>query len=390
MARHLARSRSHVGLLVSLIAAACSAPVDEGEDTVPEFRGVLPTVAGANTPIAQNSGANPPAGSGVSSPNGEAIGSNPGSVPVDNTGANGAGAVPGSNTSGTGGASGAGAPGSGAGGSAMSGTAGAPSTGAGGSGSPVGAGGSAMAGTAGGGTVPPGNTPPPQPPPPPSTPPPAAGAGCEAGAIFCEDFEGINVGALTGTVEGLRVDRAAEIFAEPGRGRVLRVQAGTGYGNKGGVFIDNFAPPNNSFFGRAFIRVAQFPTAGGDHWVLVEATANDAGERVRPVGGQFSRWAPGSDGASAGDWTDWEQSDAATTGGAWECVEWQINGANGGNDMLLWVNGLEVQPVDRGNFRLPTINTVWLGFVVFQNGQPPNYDVRFDDVVFSTERIGCD
>lgn len=382
-----------------MAASACSAPLDEGDDTVPEFRGGL-TVPGASPPATQSPGANAPASSGVSAPNGEVIGSNPGSVPVDNTSTNGAGAVPASNASGTGGASGASAPATGAAGSAMSsGSGGAPGTGAGGStmpaaggsGSPVGAGGSAMAGTAGGGTVPPGNTPPVQPPPPPVAPPPAAGAGCGAGAIFCEDFEGINLGALTGTVEGLRVDRAAEIFAEPGRGRVLRVQAGTGYGNKGGVFIDNFAPPNNSFFGRAFIRVAQFPTAGGDHWVLVEATLNDGPpERVRPVGGQFSRWAPGSDGSSAQDWTDWAESDAATVAGAWECVEWQINGANGGNDMLLWVDGLEVRPLDRANFRLPAINTVWLGFVVFQNGQPPTYDVRFDDVVLSTQRVGCD
>jgi hypothetical protein len=156
------------------------------------------------------------------------------------------------------------------------------------------------------------------------------------------------------------------------------------------VFLDNFTAPNNSHFGRAFIRVAQFPGAGGDHWVIVEANLNGGGENVRPVGGQFSRWAPGSDGPSAGDWTDWMQSDAATAAGAWECVEWQINGANGANDMTLWVDGLEVQPLDRGNFQLPTVNRLWFGWVVYQNGQPPTYDVRIDDLVLSTERVGCD
>jgi hypothetical protein len=260
----------------------------------------------------------------------------------------------------------------------------------------TGAGGGAMAGNeptpgngAGGNALPggDGNVPPVTPPP--VTPPPV-GAGCGANAIFCEDFDDFNLGALNGTVNGLRVDRLADIVDEPGRGRVLRAQGGTGYGNKSGVFLDNFAPPNNSFFGRAFIRVDQFPTAGGDHWVIVEATNNGAGEQVRPVGGQFSRWAPGSDGPSAGDWTDWQQSNAATAGGAWECVEWQINGANGANDMVLWVNGTEVQPLDRGNFRLPAINRLWFGWVVFQNGQPPTHEVRFDDVVLSSERVGCD
>ena len=59
-------------------------------------------------------------------------------------------------------------------------------------------------------------------------------------------------------------------------------------------------------------------------------------------------------------------------------------------DLLLWVNGVGVQPLDRGNFRLPAINRLWFGWVVFQNGQPPTHEVRFDDIVLSTERVGCD
>jgi hypothetical protein len=197
------------------------------------------------------------------------------------------------------------------------------------------------------------------------------------------------LGPITATVNGLRPERTVSIVEEAGRGRVLQVQAGTGYGAKSGVFLDNLVTPNNSHFGRAFIRVDQFPSAGGDHWVIVEATQNDAGERVRPVGGQFSRWAPGSDGPSAQDWTDWNQSNAATRAGTWECVEWQVNGANGGNDLVLWVNGAEVLPIDRANFRLPAVNLLWLGWVVFQTGQPPTHEVRFDDVVISSERVGC-
>jgi hypothetical protein len=379
MPRYLTLAHAHVGVLLTSLAAvlACSAPPGvEDDDSVPEFSGAFPNAGGVSATPAQNPGVNP-AATGLGSPNNEAVGSNSGSIPV-NTGSNGPGSNPSSMVGGTGGAGGSAMTGS-----AMTGGEPTPGTGAGGSGMPT-------------GTVPPGNTPPPVVAPPPvvtpppvGTPPPVVGAGCGDGAIFCEDFDGINVGALQGTVNGMRVDRAADIVDEAGRGRVLRVQAGTGYGNKAGVFLDNFTAPNNSFFGRVFVRVDQFPTAGGDHWVIVEATANGAGEQVRPVGGQFARWAPGSDGPSAGDWTDWAESDAATTAGAWECVEWQINGANGGNDMLLWVNDNEVQPLDRANFRLPAINTLWFGFVVFQNGQPPAHEVRFDDIVLSTERVGC-
>jgi hypothetical protein len=170
---------------------------------------------------------------------------------------------------------------------------------------------------------------------------------------------------------------------------VLAVQAGPGYGNKAGVFLNGFSAPGNSYFGRMFARVAEFPVAGGDHWVLVEATGSGGGEQVRPVGGQFQRWAPGSDGPSAGDWTDWAQSSAATVAGAWECIEWQMNGNNGNNDIMLWVNGNAVQPLDRPNFSFPTIDRLWFGWVVYQNGQPNAYDVRLDDIVLSTERIGC-
>jgi hypothetical protein len=314
-----------------------------------------------------NTGNNPPGSEAV------------GNVPIDsanNSGANNSG------SNGTPTNSGALAPtGNGAGGSAMTGAPPANGGVAGSSMQPSGNGGTgnepAPSGQGGtGNTQPPDNNPP-------------AGAGCGDGALFCEDFDGIALGPLTATVNGLRPDRTVSIIEEAGRGRVLQVNAGTGYGNKSGVFLDNFVPPNNSFFGRAFIRVGTFPTAGGDHWVIVEATQNDAGERVRPVGGQFSRWAPGSDGPSAQDWTDWNQSNAETRGGTWECVEWQIDGANGGNDMLLSVGGVDVLPMDRGNFRLPPINTLWFGWVVFQNGQPPTYDVRIDDIVLSTERVGC-
>lgn len=340
---------------------------------MPGFSGSIPGSNGAAPPAQQTPGATPGSTGGVSTPNNEGVGS----IPIAG---NPGSSDPASSGTGSSGSNGGGSAGAGAGGSTAmppaQGTAGSAAAGAAG-GSMVGAGGSANAGAAGAGSVPPGNTDPP------------AQSACAAGELFCEDFEGLPIGPLTGTVNGMRIDRTVDVLEEPGRGRVLRVQAGTGYGNKSGFFLD-LTPPNNSLFGRAFIRVQQFPTTGGDHWVLFEATqAGGGGEQVRPVGGQFSRWAAGSDGPSAGDWTDWEQSNVATNAGVYECVEWQINGANGGNDMTLWVNGTEARPQDRANFRLPTIGQVWLGFVVYQTNQPPMHDVRFDDVVLSTARVGC-
>ena len=212
---------------------------------------------------------------------------------------------------------------------------------------------------------------------------------CDNGALFCEDFEGLALGALPVGFNGLQPERAVSVIADATRGQVLNVQSGAGYGAKAGVFLNGFAPPDNSHFGRMFVNVAAFPVAEADHWVLVEATGA-VGDQVRPVGGQFQRWAPGADGPSAGDWTDWQQSTAVTVAGAWQCVEWQMNGANGGNDILLWVDDVQIQPLDRPAFTLPTVNRLWIGWVVYQMGQPSQYDVRIDDIVISTQRIGCD
>jgi hypothetical protein len=362
---HQIRSCPLAVLSTFAVSLACAAG-DTGND-VPEYGGTfgggsvnpgnasaLPGAAGAGNP-AQSGGTNT-VGSGSEQPNNPALSGN---QTANNSAQNGVG-----------GSAGAG------GSTATNGTAGA---------SPVAAGGSAgnpdpNAGSAG---APPNNPP----------PPPSGGSGCGGAAIFCEDFDGLSLGPLTGVVNGLTPERNVSIVAEAGRGQVLQVQAGRGYAAKAGVFLNNFSAPNNSHFGRVFARVAPFPVAGSDdHWVVVEATGTGSDDEVRPVGGQFQRWAPGSDGASAGDWTDWERSTVMTVEGAWECVEWQINGANGGNDMLLWVDGVQVTPLDRGNFRLPVVNRLWLGWVVFQEGanrQPTAFDVRLDDIVLSTERVGC-
>lgn len=339
----LCRSGFVCSVAVSLGLVACSAEPDGGAD-VASFGAF---------PFGGNSGQAAPGGGGANAAqNGGQVGSNLGQAAGGNTALGG-------NPS-------TGSPG------------GAPSGGSGGSGS-TGLGGTSATNNGGfstGGTTGVIN------------PPPPAG-NCEGAAFFCQNFDGLGLGPLQ-VASGLTPERSVSVITEAGRGQVLQVQAGPGYGAKAGVFLNNFSAPNNSYFGRMFVRVAQFPTADTDHWVVVEATGTGSTEQVRPVGGQFQRWAPGADGPSAGDWTDWDQSDAVTTPGAWECVEWQMNDANGGNDILLWINDTEVRPMDRVNFSFPTINRLWFGWVVYQMGQPAAYDVRLDDLVLSPERIGCD
>jgi Domain of Unknown Function (DUF1080) len=149
--------------------------------------------------------------------------------------------------------------------------------------------------------------------------------GCENGAFFCEDFDGLTHGALPPGVNGMQPERTANVTADAERGQVLQLQAAPGYGNKAGIFLNNFSHPDNgSHFGRMFVNVGAFPVLATDHWVMVEVTGSD-GDQVRPVGGQFDRWAPGADGLSAGDWTEGEP--LVIRGEQWVTIEVEVRGS---------------------------------------------------------------
>lgn len=394
------RALSPAGLLLVGLAssAACSAPPGQDDsNTVPEFGGALPSAApgagSANTPNGSALGAGP-ATTQNGSPSSEA--GNPASnVSLDpnngQTGSNGAGAPPVDNAGGAGGA-----------------TMTVPEPG-----SPDnGAGGSAMPSAAGGGNVPVDmgtQTPPPNGPgtqnPPPNDPPRVdpgpVGVGCAPGvAFFCEDFESFNIGTATMN-DRWRPEGTVQIDGQTAQGtRSLHVQANAGQASR--IFVNGFAPPNNSFFGRMNVFVQAFPTAPNfAHWVLVEVTGN-GGERVRPIGGQLIQdqntgnvWGVGSDGGATGDWTAWRAT-APAVSGRWQCLEWQMDAAD--NSVDVYIDGtlkpeLSVSTNDHdgnGSFVFPQFNNIWLGWTVFQGGSvPAPFNVFIDDIVLSAQRVGC-
>jgi hypothetical protein len=386
------------GLLFSVCAAAlaCSAPGVTDEDTVPDFVGPIPPAGAAATPTTPSTGQNPVGA--VGSSNAEGINGN---VPISgNSGSSNSGSNDsGSSASGAGGASNSGSmPASGSGGSATT----PPSTPA------TGSGGSAMSAAAGAGNPPIAqpdpNNPPPNNPPVVNDPPPVddTGSGCAPGvAFFCEDFENVAVGTAQQTATW-RPEGTVSIDTQVAQGaRSLHLQAAAGQNSR--IQVTGFAPPNNSFFGRMNMFVEQFPTGPDNaHFVLVEATGN-GGERVRPIGGQFKQgvnavsiWGVGSDGGATGDWTDW-QATAPTASGQWVCMEWHMDAAN--NSVDVFIDGtlkpeLSVSTNAHGGaqtpFVFPTFNNLSLGWVVFQGGAvPSNYNVWLDDIVLSSERVGC-
>jgi hypothetical protein len=232
---------------------------------------------------------------------------------------------------------------------------------------------------------------------------PATAATCATpGLLFCDDFEDTPLGPAASarwttdaqagalTIDGAhaRGARALHVHTD-GNGRAM-------------IRVPGFAPPGNSFWGRAQIWVTAFPTAPDyAHFTMVEAAGNGGGV-VRPIGGQYipsagtSLWGVGADGGPTGDWTRWQPA-APALAGRWLCMEWQLRAADDGIDV--WIDGLarpelSVARTAHGgasvDFVFPAFTQIWFGWWLYQGGPTPSqYDLWFDDIALGTTRLGC-
>lgn len=237
-------------------------------------------------------------------------------------------------------------------------------------------------------------------------------AGCAAAAaslLFCEDFESLPPGEAHSPDWGVETNGGTLTVAadEDRGGQVLAVHTeDNGYAF---LRVEDFAAPDNSFYGRMWVRVEAFPTAPEwAHFTLVEASGEGDGTLVRPVGGQYvdeanlndapsgAFWGVGSDGGPTGDWTNWQESVPAEAG-RWTCVEWQQDA--GDNLVRVWLDGeakpeLTVSTTEHGgepvDFVFPEFDTVRVGWQLYQaNPTPPAFDLLVDEVALATERLGC-
>jgi len=259
---------------------------------------------------------------------------------------------------------------------------------------PVGAAGSASTGAAGGTSLPP--------PPPAGNPLPAAGSGCGGSAFFCEDFESFAAGTPAANAKW-RPEGTLSIDGTMAKGGTRSLHLQPNGGQNARIVLSSFAPPGNSFYGRMNVFVQQFPTAPAySHFVLVEATGS-SGEHVRPIGGQFipegngpsTYWGVGSDQGATGDWTKWEPR-IPTQDARWLCMEWRMNAAD--SSVRVLIDGTEQTALavsstnhgGNGTFNFPTFNGIWLGWWNFQAGTTPaQFNVWLDDIVLSSDRVGC-
>lgn len=231
---------------------------------------------------------------------------------------------------------------------------------------------------------------------------PAHRGSCPRAALFCEDFEGLPLGGPStlrwgvdtrnGTLAVERADRHNQVL------HVHTVDNGRAF-----LRVDDFAAPGNRFYGRMRLRVDAFPTAPDwAHFTLVEATGTGSQEIVRPIGGQYAPtvpgtfWGVGADGGPTGDWTNWRTS-APVVAGAWQCFEWMLDPAD--NRVAVWIDGkanpdLTASTTNHGGndvpFILPAVNTVKIGWQLYQSGTTPGqFDIRIDDIALSSQRLGC-
>jgi hypothetical protein len=237
------------------------------------------------------------------------------------------------------------------------------------------------------------------------------GACAGPGLLFCEDFDRLPAGGASTLDWGvdtrngtLTVERAGQTGpGVTGRrgGKVLHVR--TRDNGRAFLRVDDFAAPGNRFFGRMRLRVDAFPTVPDwAHFTLVEVTGSGSAEVVRPVGGQYvptvrrSLWGVGADGGPTGDWTNWRES-APAAEDAWQCFEWLLDPAD--NRVAVWIDGVANPELTAsteshgGNdvpFILPAVNTVKIGWQLYQPGTTPeSFNLWIDDIALSTRRLGC-
>jgi hypothetical protein len=221
---------------------------------------------------------------------------------------------------------------------------------------------------------------------------------CPTGAIFCEDFEAVELGAGIGEGWTSFTNGSVVVDGTHAQGaRALHVHTDqNGYG-----FMRIPSPPQ-SFFLRLRVWVDAFPSSPANaHYTLVEAMPQGGGTRVRALGGQSYPadggpfWGIGSDGGASGDWTDWYAPREVAHAGRWVCAEMELRDAD--DFVRLTIDGVpnENLTVTGGSmhagFAFPTFDSLNIGWQLYQTPSDPGaYDVWIDDLVLDDAPIGCD
>ena len=177
------------------------------------------------------------------------------------------------------------------------------------------------------------------------------------------------------------------------------------------ISLSPFAPPNNSFFGRAYVWVTAFPTAPAyAHFTMIEASGTPASDgTISPLGGQYDPYGMaadfgvGSGLGPTGDWVNWNSS-APALAGQWLCLEWEMAqnepSTSLSNVVNIWIDGIAktslsvstyVHPgIKDAGLLFPTWQSIWFGWTIYDGmATPTQFDLWYDDIILSTTRVKC-
>jgi hypothetical protein len=391
------RASAMLAVAAVLSCCACSSPGEGEADGVADFQGVIGSGVGGNAPISDPATAG--AGAFSANPSTAANASEQGVNPEGIAAQGGATSTAAANQQ----PGAAGSNGQGVAGASAQGVAGASAQGAGGSNTQ----GIAGAASASGGAPGTGGAP---------AVPPAA---CPARALFCDDFEDDVAGRFPGAPWQNNTGSGATVTVDGEQAfsgtKAVHVNAPPGQSYRRGYFSLGQGSPvfpaaSREMFGRAMLWLDATPNAVV-HWTIIQAegpAASGTHTAYYRYGGQQQN--------GAGFMANYETTNGVSTDcyshsatrmpvQTWACVEWHFAVAT--NEMQLWLNGRELTDmhvIDRpstpgsgclGNdvnngewLAPPAFQTLHLGWESYQQANNDR-NLWVDDVVISTERVGC-
>lgn len=207
-----------------------------------------------------------------------------------------------------------------------------------------------------------------------------------AGLPLCEDFEsGLNAATWMTTRNGDTTIAVDTMRAARGTSALhIKTTAGDFAYIKE---TKTFPATNNILFGRMFLWFEDDITTDG-HFSLAEG-AGTGTSGVARFGGQFKVLGVGTDGGPSGDWTDHGDTKMVPSK-TWICAEFEFKGDT--HEFRVWWDDVERTalrsgPSKHANFTMPTFNSLWFGWWMYNLKEPQ--ELWIDEIAVDYKPIGC-
>jgi hypothetical protein len=220
------------------------------------------------------------------------------------------------------------------------------------------------------------------------------------GAMFCEDFEtgSLDTKRWTKTDTDMAANSVKVQSDMVAHGRFAAQFHAKGGSSRALMFLENLPQAlHKHYFGRAHVRISDFPSEGGGHSAYVFSGSLD-GYPWMDHHLEVGSYTSGSPVWQMTYWTG-EGAEYIGSGGhipkdAWFCLEWEFNDAP--DQIAVWVdgdgskNGASFRNINNNaTGLLGEMKSLGLGFRTWHPMGAPDIDVYIDDIALDTKRIAC-